>query len=138
MTAPDGLTESGDLVARASGWSIAADRRWRAIFFPVTLIFPINEEAPFPGLLQGLLPVLVVGDGYGTPKEGDPIARISPTSIKLLRTHVVQCLLVIGVDTRLDLDDSEEIVHRLMGDITTMVRRVVIGAADKSGGEEGG
>ena len=54
-TRPVGLTERGESVAVSSGVWVAAARRCRATLRPGSCILPRNEEAPFPGLLQGLL-----------------------------------------------------------------------------------
>jgi len=43
-----------------------------------------------------------------------------------------------GVGAGLDLDQAEEVVGRLQGDVTTVVRGVVSGATDEGGGSDQG
>ncbi len=100
---------------------------------------PINEEAPISGLLQGhLLDFLVVGDGDGTPKEGNAVTRVGPTGNEIVHAQVNRGFVDLAIGTGFDLNNTEEIVGRLHGYVTVMGRGIVTAAADECGcGEEG-
>jgi hypothetical protein len=99
---------------------------------------PVNEEAPISGLLQGhLLDFLVVGDGDGTPKEGNAVTRVGPTGHEIVHADVNRGFIDFGIGAGFDFYDAQKIVRRLHGYVTVMGRGIVAAAADECGcGEE--